>query len=776
MRVETKIGAEAQGADAEVTARTAPAPTAQTSPPASKGTGSPTTSSTAPEDDPRGLTLRRYRVNNFRSVADSGWLDIDRVTALIGVNESGKTNLLMPLWKLNPASGGAIEPTSDYPKSLFATIRNAPESFQFITAEFETGVEAANLAEIARVTEEECRRISVARLYDGSYQIAFPDYRQRTSDSVIKALASLHNTLGLLQEITAPVGQEELLLAAKSTITRLTRDLDTAQAVTGNDLRLARNSVAALIPEDPPAVSPIIPLLRDLQKALAARMAEMITPDPASNEEVRNAVIARLPKFVYYSNYGNLDSEIYLPHVVENLKRSDLGAKEGAKARTLRVLFEFVGLKAKEVLELGRDFREIREEAEAKMIEEEGKSALIRTLWNRAFGKTPEPDADMLAQIAEAKRTRSILLQSAGTKLTERFADWWKQGDYRFRFEADGNHFRIWVSDARRPQEVELEHRSTGLQWFLSFFLVFLHEAKGAHRNCVLLLDEPGMSLHPLAQRDLSAFFEGLAEANQMIYTTHSPFLVDADRLGRARKVFIGPEGSTRVTGDLMDGGGSDSQRGAAYAVRAAVNIAVAEAGLAGALPVLVPSRIEQTYLSAIKTLTIAAGKFLPQREIVFAPAAGAEVMQAVASILGGVGAADPRVMVDSLPEQAGTAAEGEAPSTGHLVALDVVLGRPDVTVEDLMPSDPMITAVDRVERRPERLFADRFREGTPFVKQVEDWAEAEGIRLEADWRMRVAERMRDRLLVQEGALARREIPDTWVKLLETIAGDAPAA
>ncbi len=44
-----------------------------------------------------GFTLLRYRVSNFRSVMDSGWLDADRVTALIGVNESGKTNLLLPL-------------------------------------------------------------------------------------------------------------------------------------------------------------------------------------------------------------------------------------------------------------------------------------------------------------------------------------------------------------------------------------------------------------------------------------------------------------------------------------------------------------------------------------------------------------------------------------------------------------------------------------------------------------------------------------------------------
>jgi predicted ATP-dependent endonuclease of OLD family len=51
------------------------------------------------------MKLVRFRVTNFRSVEDSGWIDVDDVTALIGTNESGKTNVLLPLWKLNPAKG-----------------------------------------------------------------------------------------------------------------------------------------------------------------------------------------------------------------------------------------------------------------------------------------------------------------------------------------------------------------------------------------------------------------------------------------------------------------------------------------------------------------------------------------------------------------------------------------------------------------------------------------------------------------------------------------------
>src|SRR5437660_9677328 len=120
------------------------------------------------------------------------------------------------------------------------------------------------------------------------------------------------------------------------------------------------------------------------------------------------------------------------------------------------------------------------------------------------------------------------MLQWAFALLTSQFRSWWKQGEYRFRFEADGDHFRIWVSDDLRPDEIELEGRSTGLQWFLSFYLVFLVEKDKAHEDCILLLDEPGQSLHPLAQKDLIAFFQSLSDDGQILYTTHSPFLVDS--------------------------------------------------------------------------------------------------------------------------------------------------------------------------------------------------------------------------------------------------------
>ena len=43
------------------------------------------------------MILDSFSVTEFRSVEVSGWIDAEQITALIGTNESGKTNILLPL-------------------------------------------------------------------------------------------------------------------------------------------------------------------------------------------------------------------------------------------------------------------------------------------------------------------------------------------------------------------------------------------------------------------------------------------------------------------------------------------------------------------------------------------------------------------------------------------------------------------------------------------------------------------------------------------------------
>jgi predicted ATP-dependent endonuclease of OLD family len=103
--------------------------------------------------------------------------------------------------------------------------------------------------------------------------------------------------------------------------------------------------------------------------------------------------------------------------------------------------------------------------------------------------------------------------------------------------------------------EIELDQRSEGFQWLVSFFIVFFAEAAGKHKNAILLLDEPGLSLHGLKQRDFRDTISRLAKSNQTIYTTHSPFLVGPNELDLVRVVEmtdrkIGTKVHTKVMAD----------------------------------------------------------------------------------------------------------------------------------------------------------------------------------------------------------------------------------
>jgi len=684
------------------------------------------------------MRLTGFQVTNFRSVKDSGWIAAQRVAALIGVNESGKTNLLVPLWKLNPAREGKIQPTADYPKKLFGQIRANPAGYRFITAEFETEELADTLAGAARVPADRMQRVQVHGFFDGSRAVSFPDAqptRTVSANTIAGLLEAARREISASTALAKEEGLKGTLAAALGDVrARLPEnDLDAA------GLEAMITALRQALPAEPAKTSTIVPRFARAIDAIAEQAEEVNRPAPGDVEAVQDAVLKALPKFVYYSNYGNLDSEIYLPHVVQNLKRTDLGSKEADKARTLRVLFRFVQLSPEEILQLGRDFRDPQ-------------------------GR--QPTNDEIEAIAGKKRVRSILLQSAGATLTTRFREWWKQGDYRFRFEADGDHFRIWVSDDRRPEEVELESRSSGLQWFLSFYLVFLVESGEAHRNAVLLLDEPGLSLHPLAQRNLSDFFEGLAATNQILYTTHSPFLVDADHLDRARKVYVAEDGTTKATEDLRQG---TDQAGAAYAVYSALNLSVAESILLGCQPVIVEGASDQHYLTAIKALLIGAGKLTPKRELVFPPSGGTRTARITASILTGRDENLPVMLLDD--DGPGRQMAGELKKDLYAAAPERVLSIAAFTgiagseIEDLYPLPFMAEVVDRWQREPDEPFAYVAVAGKPVVGQIEAWMEKHGLKPERGWKVELAKRLK-RLALDRGIQAfGDEYVGRWVKL-----------
>ena len=304
------------------------------------------------------MRLVNYRVRNFRSVDDSGLVEVDGVTALIGTNEAGKTNLLLPFWKLNPAKGGELNPTADFPRKYYNDFRKLENKPVFIEAVFALSDSlATRLASLTGFSQAMFSEVHVSKCLDGELTIRFPHVvPERTISSSI--LTERLATAGRdIENAGALPDEADFKTAVIDAIATATAHLATLATATTPDVDAIKTLLDVADADEEVGRSMIRPRFARLLDDVAqlAQSISMIHPD--DNAEAGDMVANALPSFVYYSNYGNLDSEIYLPHVIENLTRAGLGAKEEAKARTLKVLFEFVGLEAAEILELGKEIK-----------------------------------------------------------------------------------------------------------------------------------------------------------------------------------------------------------------------------------------------------------------------------------------------------------------------------------------------------------------------------------------------------------------------------------
>lgn len=619
------------------------------------------------------MKLKRFRVKNFRSVIDSGWVSVDVVTTLVGINESGKSNILLALWKLNPVRGGQIDVLHDLPVSMLAELRDKLSDTCFIEADFFLDTSATSFSEEFGVDFNEEDKIHVARYYDGSYFWKFCD---ETKETAVMALTK-----------------------------------------SGKD-------------EDGESANP-----------------------EYSDDEVWDIIHSEMPGFVYYSNYGNLASKVYLPHAVKWLNGGSIPGFETNEdqVRTLRVLFEYVNLEPEEIRQLGKDANVLAQEA----------------------GRQNNPSAEDIAKADANKEKRGLLLQSAGTKLTKDFKEWWKQGNYTFRFDTDGDYFRIWVSDEKRPEEVALELRSTGLQWFLSFFIVFLVECQGDNKDAVLLLDEAGLTLHPMAQKDLSLFFNRLSENNPIINSTHSPFIVDTNHIDRCRVVYTDENGGTIVSENLREGSGEVGLK-SIYAVHAALGLAVSDVMLQGSQVVIVEGPSDQYYLSAIKNVLIREKKITPQREIMFAPAGGVKGVPGITSLVAAKNDDLPYVILDSDKNGKDFRSKLEAGTykdcKEKIISIQEITSLEGSEVEDIIPFKIIEGKVEKLLKKDDD-YDDEFEleAGRPVLPQIEQYAKEQSIELPQGWKVDLARTFNRKTFGKKKTVIPEENQKMWIELFNKL-------
>lgn len=577
------------------------------------------------------MELLKFKVTNFKTIEETDWITTNEITCLVGENESGKTNVLTALLKLNPADNDTkIDLLSDYPRQKYTEEREIASTKKFIEAifRFDDPFEIACKNEIEgdseNKNEEETITIEyvrIQRFYSGEYKI-----------------------YGIKKE----------------------KEIDEQDKH--------------------------IEVIDDKEKILEI-----------------------IPKFVYYASYANLNSELYLPNIINNLGRyNDLPEKEKNKAKTLKVLFDYVKLSPDEILNLGKE------------------SINFKTVTD-------------IENETNNKRKREIMLSSASARFTRDFKEWWKQGNYIFKFSADGNYFRIWVSDDVRPEEIELENRSSGLQWFFSFFLVFITEDGGNNYNSIILLDEPGHTLHPMAQRDLSNFFNSLAKNNQLLYTTHSPFLVDSMNIINTKVVYSDDRGITNVSDNLMIK--KKAAQKSIYPVNSAIGITISDTMLIGTKPIIVEGISDQIYLTYIKRKLMQNKKITLDTELVFMPVGGTKNIKPVVSIITGKDEELPVVLIDC--DESGNQKKISLSnslykdSSEKLISVeDYLIKKCDNSeIEDIMDSEEVESAFNREYHAEELDFEYNSKSKDSIVVQMEKFAAENDIVLEDGWKVKVARR-----------------------------------
>lgn len=208
------------------------------------------------------------------------------------------------------------------------------------------------------------------------------------------------------------------------------------------------------------------------------------------------------PKFLYYDEYFSLPSRIS----IEKLENSNLDEYE---LKTAKALFELADINTSEILK-SDDFEDFIAELEATeaIISEE-----LFKYW------ATNKNLHITFQIDKIEETDA----SSNTRIVEHILD---------------------IRVKNKGVSLPLKNRSKGFNWFFSFLVWFKRIQEDENSNYILLLDEPGLNLHASAQADLMRFIDDLSDDYQIIYSTHSPFMIASDSLNRVRTVLETEEGS----------------------------------------------------------------------------------------------------------------------------------------------------------------------------------------------------------------------------------------
>lgn len=243
-------------------------------------------------------------------------------------------------------------------------------------------------------------------------------------------------------------------------------------------------------------------------------------------------------------------------------------------------------------------------------------------------------------------------IEAVSISLTDQIMEFWKQNE-DLEVEVDikpdpndqppfnnGPNLYLRIKNRRhRGVSTPFDQRSRGFIWFFSFLVWFdsvqyqLAVDQVESVDLILLLDEPGLALHAIAQGDFLRYIDQLAKKHQVIYTTHSPFMVHSERLHQVRVVEDKVDKGTMISDNV-----SSSDPKTIFPLQAALGWTVAQSLFISEKNLLVEGPSDLIYLKTASGLLEKMGRISLRDDLTIVPAGGLDKVGTFIALLGASG------------------------------------------------------------------------------------------------------------------------------------------
>jgi len=420
------------------------------------------------------MILKEARVQNYKSIEDSTIVSVEeKLTVLLGKNESGKTAFLEALLKTNSNDPRAVfDETKDYPRKNLVKYKKEKKPALVTELRFE----------LRQKEIDEINKDLGFKLLEKFSFILRKFYDQNISVDLNLPEQSLIDYYLLDKTSVFTLDNKENLSHAKS-LKELIKILETL------DLNQQE---------------------QELKRSLEERFSNGVPEgwDNLLNWYIWNQHLApNLPQFIYFSDYQLLPDQVNLDNFYQKFKSNSLGEED----RSVLNLLEIANIQVEDLLDAETSYEDLKAELESVSIE----------ITDRIFGYwKQDPDLDVEFDMKPDHRSK-------------------------------GTNLYIRIKNKRHRVTVPFQQRSRGFIWFFSFITLFDCIKRRTNNDLIILLDEPGLNLHGLAQKDLADYIREISEENQVIYTTHSSYMIDTDFLKEVRAVFDYKKTGTSVQDNL---------------------------------------------------------------------------------------------------------------------------------------------------------------------------------------------------------------------------------